>query len=49
MEKTNSPYENVTGIIIMFVFASLILFVMLAQSHASAEMQTAMTDLFSHH
>lgn len=49
MEDTNSPHENVTGVIILFVFASTILFVMLAQSHVSAEIQTAMMDLFSHH
>jgi len=48
MENTNSPYEQLTGVIIMFVLVSLTLFVLLAQSCASLEMQTIIQELFSH-
>ena len=48
MEHTNSPYERLTGLIIAFVFTSLFLFVMLAQSAVSVGMQTTIANLFSH-
>ena len=49
MKETNSSYENATGVVVIFVLVSLIFFVILAQSHVSAGMQTVMTDLFSHY
>jgi len=48
MEKTNSPHEKVTEMIIAFVFISLLFFVMLAQMAVSVEVKSMIAGLFSH-
>lgn len=48
MEETNSHNKYGIELIVTFVLVSLFLFVLLAQSNISAELQTIIADLFNH-